>query len=60
MKPSAEFLVYIVGVALAGAFYARLKSVFSSEPLFFGLFLAYLIALRLVAASVKRLLDRRG
>ena len=60
MKPSTEFIVYMVGVALAGAFYERLKSFVSSEPLFFGLFLAYLLALRLVAASIKRLLDRRG
>ena len=60
MKPSAEFVVYLAGVALAGGFYEQIKNAGGSEPLFFGLFLAYRLGLRLLTAGVRRLIGRRS
>ena len=59
MKPSAEFTIYLAGVALAGLFYEHIKDAVGSEPLFFGLFVAYLLGLRLLAAGVRRLIGHR-
>jgi hypothetical protein len=54
MARRIEFLVYLVGVCLLGLSYAKLKNVFSSQLLFAGLCVAYLLLLRLIGRAVAR------
>ncbi len=59
MKPSAEFSIYLAGIVPAGLFYEHIKNAVGSDSLFFALFVAYLLTLRLVAAGIKRFISNR-
>lgn len=59
-RPRPAYIVYLVGVAIVGLFYAWAKATVESEPVFFLLALAYLIVLRLVAEGVERHLRQRN
>ena len=56
MKPSAEFVVFVVGLLPLGFFYGQLKSVFGSELYFLLAGVAYLLLLRVVGRAVARAL----
>jgi hypothetical protein len=58
MKPSAEFVVYFVGVGLLGFFYGPIKAAIGSESTFLVLAVVYLLALRVAGKSVARLVAR--
>jgi len=54
MTRRIEFIVYLIGVVVFGLFYATLKQAFSSQLLFAGLGLAYLVLLRLIGRALAR------
>jgi hypothetical protein len=54
MTRRIEFLVYLIGIVVLGLFYARLRQAFSSQLLFAGLCLAYLVLLGLIGRALAR------
>ena len=54
MTRHIEFLVYLIGIVLLGLFYAKLKQAFSSQLLFAGLGVAYLVLLRFIGRALAR------
>lgn len=59
MKPTPEFIVYLVGIALAGFFYEPVKSALGGEWLFLGCAVAYAVALRVLGHFVAGVLAAR-
>jgi hypothetical protein len=55
MKPSSQFVIYVVGVVLLGLFYAPLKAALGGEWLFLLCVVGYLLALRLLGVCVTKL-----
>jgi hypothetical protein len=58
MRPSAEYIVYLIGIAIAGFSYEYVKTSLGSEPVFFVLLVAYLISLRIVGTFTRRTFER--
>ena len=58
MRTRIEVIVFWVGVALFGFFYAQFEAMFSSGPWFLVSAIAYLLALRLVGRQLQRTLGR--
>jgi hypothetical protein len=58
MKPSIAFLVYLVGLAPLGLFYAQLKAATGGEWLFLLGVVVYLLALRFIGAWLARRSER--
>ena len=54
MKPSPQFIVYLVGIALLGFFYAPVKSALGGQWLFVLSVIGYLVALRLLGVWVAK------
>ena len=54
MKPSPQFIVYLVGVAALGLLYAPVKSALGGQWLFLLSVVGYLLALRRVGVWVAR------
>lgn len=54
MKPSLQFLVYLIGVVLLGLSYEPVKTALGGQWLFVGCVLAYLVALRLLGALIAK------
>ncbi len=50
MKPSPQFIVYLVGIIMLGLFYAPVKSALGGQWLFLLTVVGYLLALRLIGA----------
>lgn len=50
MMPSPQFMVYLVGVGLAGWFYEPIKSALGGQWLFLVCIIGYAVALRLLGA----------
>jgi hypothetical protein len=59
MKPSPQFIVYMVGIALLGLFYGPVKAALGGEWLFLVGVICYLLALRLVGNWVARVWAHR-
>ena len=55
MKPSPQFIVYLVGVAVLGLFYTPVKSALGGQWLFLLSVVGYLLALRLLGGWVAKL-----
>jgi hypothetical protein len=54
VKPSRQFTVYLVGVALLGLLYEPVKSALGGQWLFVGCVFAYLVALRLLGTLITK------
>jgi hypothetical protein len=54
MKPSPQYIVYILGVAGLGLFYVPIKSALGGQWLFLISAIAYLLALRFLGAWVAK------
>lgn len=59
MKPSPQFIVYLVGIVVLGIFYAPLKSVLGEQWLFLTSVGGYLLALRLLGVWVAKLQKKK-
>ena len=60
MKPSPQFIIYLVGVILLGFFYEQVNSAIGNHWLFFGGLIAYLVALRVLGAAIAKSISVRG
>lgn len=54
MKPSRQFVLYLVGVALLGLLYEPVQAALGGQRLFVGCVLAYLVALRLLGNLIAK------
>jgi len=54
MKPSIQFLIYLVGAALLGVFYEQVKVVTGGEWGFLCTVLLYLLGLRFIGGWLAR------
>lgn len=54
MKPSRQFIVYLVGVVLLGLLYEPVKAALGGQWLFVGCVFAYLLALRLLGNLIAK------
>ena len=60
MKPSPQFIVYLVGVSVLGLVYTPLKAALGGQWLFLLCVVGYLLALRLLAAWVVKVRAQRA
>jgi len=60
MAPKAPFVVYLIGIAVLGFFYAPLRVALGSDSLFAVVAVFYLVVLRLIGRLVQWLLQRRS
>jgi hypothetical protein len=54
MKPSRQFIVYLIGVCLLGLFYQPVKAALGGDWLFVVCVFAYLVVLRLLGKLVTK------
>jgi hypothetical protein len=54
MRPSPEFVVYLVGIALLGLFYSPIKSALGDSWLFVMCAIAYVALLRLIGSVLAK------
>jgi len=59
MKPSPQFIIYFIGIALFGLFYGQVKAALGGGALFLFVAVAYALTLRLIGFLVARLLAQR-
>lgn len=59
MKPSPEFVIYLLGIALLAFVYQPMKSALGGQWLFLFCGLLYLVFLRVVGSIVARILHSR-
>lgn len=60
MKPTPEYIVYVVGLLPLGLGYDTIKSTLGGQWLFLLCVLAYLVALRLLGVYVARRNQAKG
>jgi acyl-CoA synthetase (AMP-forming)/AMP-acid ligase II len=58
MKPSIEYIVYLIGAGLAGIAYGPIKERLSSEPLSLFVVVAYVAFLRILGIVLKRAINK--
>ena len=58
MKPSIEYIVYLIGAGLAGTAYGPIKERLSSEPLFLFVVVAHVAFLRVLGIVLKRAMNK--
>lgn len=54
MKPSPQYIVYLLGIIVLGLFYEPIKTSLGGQWLFFVSVVGYLLALRLLSAWVAK------
>jgi len=59
MRPSPQFVVYLVGIVAFGFFYAQIKTALSSGGVFLLFAIAYVLILRLLGNLVARVLGEK-